>query len=295
MLQSIAQDIRNSFDFGNMVIKLVIINIAVFVITALTEAFFPFIYQSHILPYLAIPGDLRLLIYRPWTVLTHMFVHSGIWHLAWNMITLFWFGNIAGDLLGDRRILPVYLMGGLTGALFYILSYSLLPGIGIMALGASAAVMAIVFMAIITAPDYIVHLLLFGPVRIKYIGLVIFFIDLIGTRSSDNTGGHFAHLGGMLFGVLFVYLLRSGTDISTLFSKKSKMSPKRTGIFSTSKTKLKVAHKSPSLTSRNEKLTTHQTNLSQKVDEILDKIKSKGYESLTDEDKEILYQASKDK
>ena len=119
MLQSIAQDIRNSFDFGNMVIKLVIINIAVFLITALTEAFFPFFYQSHILPYLAVPGDIRLLIYRPWTVLTHMFVHSGIWHLAWNMITLFWFGNIAGDLLGDRRILPVYIMGGLTGYRHY--------------------------------------------------------------------------------------------------------------------------------------------------------------------------------
>jgi predicted transcriptional regulator len=88
--------------------------------------------------------------------------------------------------------------------------------------------------------------------------------------------------------------LRSGTDISTIFSKKSKIT-KETEIFSTSKSKLKVAHKSPILTSRNEKLTTHQTNLSQKVDEILDKIKSKGYESLTDEDKEILYQASKDK
>jgi membrane associated rhomboid family serine protease len=162
MLQSIVQDIRNSFDFGNMVIKLVIINIAVFLITALTEAFFPFFYQSHILPYLAVPGDLRLLIYRPWTSThTHVCTFRYLASCAWNMITLFWFGNIAGDLLGDRRILPVYLMGGLTGALFYILSYSLLPGIGIMALGASAAVMAIVFMAIITAPDYVVHLLLF--------------------------------------------------------------------------------------------------------------------------------------
>jgi len=293
MFQSIVQDIRNSFDFGNMVIKLIIINVAVFVVTALTQAFFPFFYNAYILPYIAVPGDLSILLYRPWTIITHMFVHSGIWHLAWNMITLYWFGNIAGDLLGDRRILPVYLMGGLVGALFYILSFNLLQGIGVMALGASAAVMAVVFMAIFTAPEYVVHLILVGPVRIKYIGLVIFFIDLIGTRSSDNTGGHFAHLGGMLFGILFVYLLRSGTDLSAPFDRSSSILSKKPKLFSSSKSKLKVAHKAPSLINRKEKQ-TKDYNLSQRVDEILDKIKSKGYDSLTEEEKEILYQASKD-
>lgn len=294
MFQSIGQDIRNAFDFGNMVIKLIIINVAVFVVTALTEAFFPFFYNTHILPYIAIPGDIHMLIYRPWTILTHMFVHSGVWHLAWNMITLYWFGNIAGDLLGDRRILPVYIMGGITGAVFYILSYTLLPGIGSMALGASAATLAIVFMAIYTAPDYIVHLILLGPVRIKYIGLAIFFIDLLGTRSSDNTGGHFAHIGGILFGILFVQLLRSGTDLSAIFKREKKLLPKRSDNFNRTKSKLKVAHKASSVATTKERTSARNSDLSQRVDEILDKIKQNGYNSLTDEEKDILYQASKE-
>lgn len=286
MFQSIVKDIKNLFNYGNMVNKLIIINIAVFVIIALFEAFFPFYYTAHVLPYIAIPGDINLLIYRPWTIITHMFVHAGIWHLVWNMITLYWFGNIAGDLLGDRRILPVYLGGGLAGALLYILSYSFISGIGTMALGASAATMAIVFMAIFTAPEYVMHLLLIGPVRIKYIGMAIFFIDLIGTRSSDNTGGHFAHLGGAFFGIIFVYLLRSGTDLSSIFNKNQESKKRQTST----KSKLRLAHKAPSLNKIDSR--GHQEVL-QKVDEILDKIKSKGYQSLTTEEKEILNKASK--
>ncbi|MBL0023796.1 MAG: rhomboid family intramembrane serine protease [Saprospiraceae bacterium] len=292
MFKSIAQDISSSFDYGNMVVKLIIINVAVFVLTALTEAFFPVFYMSNILPYIALPGDFMTLIYRPWTLITHMFVHSGLWHLAWNMITLYWFGNIAGDLLGDRRILPVYILGGLMGAVFYIVSFTFLSGIGVMALGASAAVLAVVFTAVSVAPDYVVHLILIGPVRIKYIGLIIFFIDLIGTRSGDNTGGHIAHLGGTLFGIFFVYLLRSGIDISKIFSAdKSKfIKSNRSPLYT--KSKLKIAHKAETILKKIHPDTENKP-ISLKVDEILDKIKSSGYDSLTAEEKEILYQASK--
>ncbi|MBK8517953.1 MAG: rhomboid family intramembrane serine protease [Saprospiraceae bacterium] len=221
-----------------------------------------------------------------------MFVHSGLWHLAWNMITLYWFGNIAGDLLGDRRILPVYILGGLMGAVFYIVSFTFLSGIGVMALGASAAVLAVVFTAVSVAPDYVVHLILIGPVRIKYIGLIIFFIDLIGTRSGDNTGGHIAHLGGTLFGIFFVYLLRSGIDISKIFSAdKSKfIKSNRSPLYT--KSKLKIAHKAETILKKIHPDTENKP-ISLKVDEILDKIKSSGYDSLTAEEKEILYQASK--
>ena len=293
MFRSIAEDIRSSFDYGNMIIKLVIINVAVFVITALLNAFFPEFYSSNILPYLALPGDLMTLLYRPWTVITHMFLHSGLWHLIGNMITLYWFGNIAGDLLGDRKILPVYILGGLAGAIFYLLSYQFLPNIGIYALGASAAALAIVFTAVATAPEYVVHLLLFGPVRIKFIGLVILFIDIIGTQSNANSGGHIAHLGGTLFGFWFVYLLRKGVDLSEYFHRfvdfitfKKKKRP-------VGKATLKVAHRADNITRKQSKNFVAKTDISRRVDEILDKIKQKGYDSLTDEEKEVLYQASK--
>lgn len=291
MFRSIADDVKSSFDYGNMVVKLAIINVAVFMITAIMNAFFPYFYQTSVLPYLAIPGDLNVLLYRPWTLITHMFLHQGIWHLIWNMLTFYWFGNIVGDLLGDRKILPIYIFGGLTGALFYLISFQFLPNIGIMALGASAAALAIVFAAVATSPDYIVHLIIFGPVRIKFIGLFILFFDIIGIQSTVNSGGHIAHLGGTLFGFLFLYLLRSDIDLSSYFYKiigfftfNNKKSKKST---------LKVSHRAPSLIQKKQAQNKKTANINHQVDDILDKIKQHGYNSLSDEEKEILFQASK--
>lgn len=293
MFRSIAQDVKSSFDYGNMVVKLIIINVVVFMVTALLNAFLPAFYQDNILPFLALPGELMPLLYRPWTLITHMFLHSGFWHLAWNMLTFYWFGTIAGDLLGDKKILPVYILGGLIGGFAFILSFQLLPNIGAYALGASAAVLAIVFTAVATAPDYNIQLILLGNVRIKFIGLFILFFDIIGINATVNSGGHIAHLGGTLFGFLFVYLLRKGTDLSVYFNnfidiisfKRKKQPVKRSN--------LKVAHRSELIDKKSSIPKNKQVNISSRVDEILDKIKQKGYDSLTDEEKEILYQASK--
>lgn len=282
MLKSIINDIKTAFDTGSMLTKLIIINVGVYVVTAILGALLPEIYNLHILPYLALPGDPATLLYRPWTLVTHMFLHQGFWHMAMNMLILYWFGNIAGDLLGDRRILPVYILGGLTGALFYLASYQWMPMIGGFALGASAATLAIVFTAVITAPDYSMHLILLGPVKIKYIGITILFFDIIGTSGTSNTGGHVAHLGGTLFGIMFVYLLRKGTDLTSIFNFNKLKRTKRT--------KLKISHKAVIL---QEKKNPVKENIVLRVDEILDKINQKGYDSLTDEEKEILYRASK--
>lgn len=292
MFRSIVEDIKANFDYGNMITKLIIINVAAFVITALLNAFFPEFYTQSILPYLALPGDLASLLYRPWTLITHMFLHEGIWHLVGNMMTLYWFGNITGDLLGDRKILPIYILGGLIGASFYLLSYNLLGGVGGYALGASAATLAILFTGVAVAPDYQIHLLFFGPVRIKFVGLIILFFDIIGTQSS-NSGGHFAHLGGTLFGFLFVTLLRNGIDLAAYFNNfidfiTFKRKPRRT-----QKPVLKVAHRSDTLKKKQVNHPVNRSEISARVDEILDKIKQNGYDSLSDEEKEVLYQASK--
>lgn len=283
MFRSIINDIKIAFNNGSMLTKLIIINVGVYVVTAVMGALLPEFYTFHILPYLALPGDPVTLLYRPWTLVTHMFLHQGFWHMAMNMLILYWFGNIAGDLLGDRRILPVYILGGLTGALFYLASYQWMPMVGGFALGASAATLAIVFTAVITAPDYSMHLILLGPVKIKYIGITILFFDIIGTSGTSNTGGHIAHLGGTLFGIMFVYLLRKGTDITSIF-KLFKLKRTRS-------TKLKISHKAAIL--QEKKNIPEKKNIVLRVDEILDKINQKGYDSLTDEEKEILYRASK--
>lgn len=293
MFKSIFNDIKTSFDYGNMVIKLLIINIAVFVITSLLNAFFPTLYVTSIQPYLALPGDLLMLVYRPWTLITHMFLHQGMWHLIGNMITLYWFGNIAGDLLGDRKILPIYILGGLLGATFYLISFQFLPNIGSFALGASAAALAIVFTAVATAPDYGIHLILLGRVRIKFIGLFILFIDIIGTQGNVNSGGHIAHLGGTIFGFLFVYLLKEGTDLSVYFNNFIDFLRFRKRVKTVRKAKLKIAHKSDILINSASRQPIENSNISIKVDLILEKIKKTGYDSLSEEEKDVLYKASK--
>jgi membrane associated rhomboid family serine protease len=287
MFDSIAKDIRYQFESGNMVTRLIIINSAVFVVTALLKAFFPEFYGADILPYLALPGDINEFLVKPWTMLSHMFLHSGLWHLIWNMLTFYWFGAIVGDLLGDRRILPVFLMGGIFGAAIYMISSFFMSIPGGYALGSSAAVLAVVFTAVATAPEYRVHLLIFGEVRIKFIGLVILFLDIIGTQSMHNSGGHIAHLGGALFGFLFVYLLRRGRDLSNISNPFIRKKNKKTGR------SLKVAYKSHKVKETQKVATSERNALSSRVDEILEKIKNTGYDSLTDEEKEVLYQASK--
>jgi membrane associated rhomboid family serine protease len=290
MFKSIFDDIKYSFLSGNMIIRLVILNVTVFVITALIQAFTPNFY-GELLYYIALPGDPMLVLFRPWTLVTHMFLHSGLWHLLWNMLVLYWFGNIAGDLLGDKKILTIYLLGGLIGAASYLVTYQLSPSFGAIALGASAAIMSIVFAAVATAPDYIMRLVLLGDVRIKFIGLAILFLDIIGTRSQINSGGHIAHLGGALFGLFFVYLLRKGIDLSSYFNKmiafftfKRKETPRRNK-------NLKVAHRASSI--ERQTPSPRSSNTQSQVDQILEKIKQKGYESLSPAEKEVLYQASK--
>lgn len=282
MIQSIYQDIRQSFLHGNMIVRIIIINIALYMVLALTQALFPAFFGS-IFPYIALSGKIVNWLYKPWTLLTHMFSHTGFFHMAWNMIILYWFGNIVGDLLGDKKILPLFILGGLTGALFYMLSFQFLPTIAPLALGASAAVLAIVFAAVAVAPDYRVYLILLGPVKIKFIGLFILFFDLLGATSNVNAGGHIGHLGGTLFGFLFIYLLRKGIDLSDW--------PKKTSLENKKKRHLKVSYRAEKANPKPTK-SPRQTNEEEVIDKILEKIKQVGFENLTEEEKGRLERAS---
>ena len=298
MFKSIIEDIKFSYKTGNMITRLIIINVAIFVIMALIKAFTPGFYVI-LESYMAIPGDLFTLLTRPWTILTHMFIHSGFFHMGWNMLFLYWFGRITGDLLGDHRILPLYLMGGFLGALAYVISYQLFPGIiGIRALGASAAVMAIVVTAGATAPDYIMRLILIGDVKLKFIVFFVILIDVIGAAGQSNTGGHIAHLAGAGFGLIFVRQLREGMDLvlplGNFIQKFSNwlsgnVPAGKQGKSSPLSVKYKAADKSKNVSGS----TKSDLSFQEKLDTILDKIKDKGYDSLTSEEKEFLFQASK--
>lgn len=307
MFGSIVQDIKDEFNRGNAVTRLVIANIAIFVIVNLVRVFTygwaPEVYGT-IEKYLALHADPVWDLIHPWTFITSLFMHVGFWHILWNMLFLFWFGRIVSDLIGDDKIMPIYFLGGLAGGIIFIISaqFSSFVHIGSIAMGASAAIMALVVAAGALAPDYNMRLILIGNVKLKYIVLVLVLLDVIGTVGMSNTGGHFAHLGGAAMGWIYVLGLHNGRDIGkpieniieyirrqwyAIFSRRPRTRPRK------SQSKIHVLHRqedvSRSITIESEE----EIDLQEEVDRILDKIRKSGYESLSDVEKETLFKASK--
>lgn len=296
MFKSIIQDAKYSFMTGNMVTRLIILNVIVYIFAALIVAFSrggPV--ENFLNDNFAISGRLSILMFRPWTILSHIFLHKGFWHLLFNMIGLHIFGRIVGDLVGDRRVLPIYIFGGVIGGLFYVLSYQLQIASGQYALGASAAVLAIAATAAFTAPDYSIRLLLIGDVKIKYIVLVFIFFDVIGAAGSNNVGGHIAHLGGVLAGIVYYRLMGTRSDITFIFEKIMSFLALFNKKSRSKKSKLRVKHRSEYLGQRkNDKSANENYSMEEDLNRILDKIKAYGYDKLSKEEKDFLKNYSKE-
>lgn len=309
MFQSIWDDVKREFRYGNMVTQLIILNCAIFVIVNIIKLILNAPDFSNPIPFLnflhffCMPKDMWTLITHPWTILTSGFLHEKFGHILWNMLAFYWFGRIVGDLLGNHRILPIYILGVIVGNIVFFIMANISPfSIGSYALGASAAVMAMVACAAFIAPDYIFNVLLIGPIKLKYIALVLIFLDVIAIADNYNAGGSFAHLGGAAFGLLYASQLRKGVDlgkpikrladfVSNLFNKKSK----KNFTYQRGEKAYTKSEKSGFGTSAkgNHSADTEGGSQQEKLDLILDKIKEKGYESLTKEEKEFLFNASK--
>jgi len=306
LFNSIWDDLKFSLRTGNMITKLVVINFAVFVVTKLAYLILggftlgnPGGLYATGLDYFCIPASLSTLIWQPWSYITHMFLHDSFWHLFGNLVGLYIFGSIVSDLIGDRRVLPLYLLGGLAGGTFYIFSAQVgILNVSSYALGASAAVMAMGGAALILAPDYRVHLLLLGAVKVKYIVLVLVLIDLATISGNFDSGGSIAHIAGFVTGCIFVYQLRDGRDwaefvnqilrkITSLFtftSAATKKTPRKN-----KPGPMKATYVGPK---GNNVSDAHDLSFQEKLDGILDKIKQAGYEGLSQEEKDFLYEAS---
>lgn len=289
-------DIKKTFRTGSNLSRLIYINIAVFIFITLI-AIIGFLLNnplisSKALHLLSVPSSLKALALRPWTLITYMFVHKDIWHILFNMLWLYWFGRIFLEYLDQRKLVAVYLLGGICGAVVYILSFNIFPAFtGLVAesiaIGASASVMAVVIAIAAFVPDYTIHLFLFGRIKIKYMALAIFVLTSI-MDFSVNSGGKLAHIGGALFGYIYIMYLRKGLDIGKGFNKLLDFF---TTIFKP-RQKLKVTYKkSADDYEYNKNKAEHQKN----INEILDKISKGGYESLTKEEKEILFKESQKK
>ncbi|MEI9909529.1 MAG: rhomboid family intramembrane serine protease [Bacteroidota bacterium] len=289
---------------NNALITLIAINLVLFVILAFVKAIFYLRYENgaeavasfdnSVMTWFALPADLSKFATRPWTLLTHMFVHDGLWHVFGNMLWLWGFGHILQDLTGNRKIFPVFFYGALAGAISFILAYNLLPGLKAQlpvqsALGASAGVMAIAVGATFIAPGYRIFPMLGGGIPLWIITAIYLIIDL-ATIPVSNTGGHIAHLAGALAGFLFMYFYRLGYDWGSWINNFFDWF---TNLFNPDKPKKGKLIRDEffyKATKEPYKKTPNVTE--QRIDEILDKISQKGYSSLTEEEKDLLKRAS---
>lgn len=241
----------------------------------------------------AVPSSITTLLTKPWTVITYMFLHEGFFHLFFNMITLYFGGTIFLMYLNNKQLLWNYLLGGLSGALFYIAAFNFFPVFleanpFAIALGASASVLAVLIAIATYVPQLTVNLFFIGPVRLKYIAIFFIVIDIFSIQG-DNPGGHIAHLGGAAWGFAYALLLRSGTDLLALKRRPHRMK------------KMKV-NKNTSYRQQNNgrPLTDDEYNQKkqaeqQVIDGILDKISKSGYSSLSEKEKAILFKNSNNK
>ncbi|MDQ3102047.1 MAG: rhomboid family intramembrane serine protease, partial [Bacteroidota bacterium] len=214
------QDIGGQWRSGGMLVKLIMINAGVFLFLRLFDLVF-FLSGSEgpdIAIWLMSSSDLSELAHKPWSIITYMFTHWSLGHIFWNLLILYFIGRIFEDLLGPRRMLGNYLLGGIVGLALFILSYNLFPVFRTMTgspiLGASAGVMAVLIGLATYRPDLELHLLIIGAVKMKWIALAIVLIDLISIRESGNSGGHIAHIGGAIYGFLAGRQLIRGNDWS---------------------------------------------------------------------------------
>lgn len=288
---TIFDEIKESFREGSALTRLIYINLGLFLLIRIANVFyflsgtaFPF------LDWLALPADFGLLASRPWTLITYMFLHFDFLHILFNLLWLYWMGQIFMGYFDQGKLITIYLLGGITGGLFYVAGYNSFPVFSQIVvdsrlLGASASVIAIVTALAMHAPNHIIHMMFIGPVKMKYIALFSVFMYVIGI-SSTNAGGNLAHLGGAFWGIIYILQLRRGIDlgkwITQLFSGiKKGFAPKP---------KVKVSYRKPTDDIEYNRIKNQDRT---RMNEILEKISKSGYDSLSKDEKETLFRMGK--
>jgi membrane associated rhomboid family serine protease len=295
MANVIIEDIKAQLKSTNPVTRLIVINATVFVIISvfriLATVGILSSFVSLFLDNLSFHISLRGIIYKPWTIITYMFTHIELFHIFWNMITLFWFGNILSEYTSSKKIIPLYILGGIAGAIFTTLLFTLLPAftnyVGAPMVGASAGVTAIIIAAAVLVPNVQLKLMFIGAVKLIYVALFVVFLDLLNVASNSNIGGSLAHLGGALMGYVFMVQYKKGNDLSKGINV---LLGWLANLFKpSSKSKLKTVHRRfvP-----DEEYNSNKRAKQEQIDAILDKISKSGYESLSSKEKEFLFKVS---
>jgi len=290
----ILSDIKRTFKEGSVLTRLIYINLGVFLFVSIIGVVLYLSGRGNFVPeWLSVPSSTSELLKKPWTPVTYMFLHTGFLHLLFNILGLYWFGNLFLYRLDGDKLLGVYLMGGLWGAAFYVFAYNLFPvfdSVNGLLMGASASVFAILVAIAFYDPNQEIHLSFIGSFQLKYIALFYVLLSVIGI-STSNPGGNIAHLGGAFWGWLYIFQLGKGNDMGAGFVQfLDKIALAITGAFKP-KNNMTVTFKQPP---RDD----HEYNKLKKeeqeeINRILEKIGKAGYDSLTKNEKELLFRQGK--
>lgn len=288
---NIIDDLKLQYNIGGIVTKLILWNVALFVFPWLFFALLSLLgFPIDYLQFVSLSSNPAHLLWKPWSLLSYAFFHSGIMHIVFNMIVLNFSGRLFMTYFTAKQLLGLYVLSAVFAGICYMLVFYVL-NINAPIVGASAAIMAILVATTTYHPLMDLRLLIIGNVKLWHVTAVIIFIDLVQLRS-ENMGGHISHLSGALFGFIFIKLLQNGTDLSKGVSRFFGFFA---NLFQKNKTTpFKKVHKNytkPVEKSIPKIITKDKSQ--QQIDEILDKISQSGYDSLTKEEKEFLFKVGK--
>ena len=286
---NILEGLKRFFLQKNVLSRLMLINITIWLI-CLFICVFTWLFNisdiSFVTKLFAVPSDIATLAEKPWSIFTYMFLQEQFGHLFFNMLMLYYGGKIFLQYFSQKQLLLTYIIGGLVGALFFILAFNAFPVFENMkghavALGSSASVLSILIAAATYRPDYTLNLFLLGQVKMKWIAIVFVVIDFLSI-SKGNSGGHIAHLGGALWGFLYAYMLNKDFDIYRIFKKRARI-----------KVKTINTENYQGRPKTDEQYNAERAQAQEETDRILEKIAKNGYSSLSDKEKEFLFRQSK--
>lgn len=289
---SLVNDFRHTFRQATMLKKLIIVNIAVFVLVqfAIIVLKLCAIPGGEWLPDLELPSNLSVLVVRPWTIITYMFLHTDILHILFNLLCLFGFGQLFLICFSQKQLLGVYLFGGIAGAVAYLAAFNIFPYFAVakdatLLLGASASIMAIIVAVATYSPNYNVSLFLLGRVKLKYIAIVTVLISLLSI-TGENSGGELAHVGGALLGFWFAQRMKVGKDITKQFNW---LADRFISLFERKPRVFKVSGRPKTDGEYRREARDNEEELNR----ILEKVKRSGYGSLSSDEKKTLFDRSK--
>ncbi len=288
-MSKILDDIKLQYKIGDITNKIIYWNVGLFLLSL--PLFFKFTeYRFDYPTWLALSSNPSEFLIFPWTFLTYAFLHSGFWHLFFNMVMLNFSGRLFLTFFSQKQFLGLYILSALFAGLAFVIAYVLM-GISAPITGASAAVLAILVATTAYQPLMQIRLLLIGNVKLWHLTAVILILDIMQILI-ENTGGHISHIAGALFGAFYIKVLQNGTDLSNIVTNiinffVNLFQPSKSNPFK----KVHVNQKKTVVNAQSKIVVKDKTQ--QQIDEILDKISQSGYDSLTAQEKEFLFKAGK--